>query len=253
MSWLLTNLVSKFLLPPLCLLLLAGWGLLVWRSRPVLARVLLTFSFSLLWLASTPYFAKGAMRWLEGPLVAVDTAKQPAEAIVVLGSGQYFHAPEYGGNTVSREALERLRYGARLLRQTNKPILVTGGSPEGDYLSEAAQMKTVLEEDFNVPVRWTEDNSDNTMENARLSYAILQQAGIKRIYLVTHAWHMPRSVEVFQRAGFEVIPAPTGFSTRYETNLLSFLPNGEAMYLSSIFAHEMIGQAWYRLKSGFAD
>jgi uncharacterized SAM-binding protein YcdF (DUF218 family) len=107
----------------------------------------------------------------------------------------------------------------------------------------------VLEKEFNVPVRWTEDTSDNTFENARNSYQLLQKTGIKRIYLVTHAWHMPRSVMVFQAAGFDVVPAPTAFTTHYQTNLLSFIPDAESLDDSRIFMHELIGLLWYRLKS----
>ena len=110
-------------------------------------------------------------------------------------------------------------------------------------------MKSVLEQEFKVPVRWAEDASDNTLENARYSYQLLQKAGIKRIYLVTHAFHMPRSVKAFQAAGFEVVPAPTAFTTDYRAGLLSFLPRATAMRHSMYFTHELIGLLWYRLKS----
>ncbi|MDH4284121.1 MAG: YdcF family protein, partial [Gallionellaceae bacterium] len=116
-------------------------------------------------------------------------------------------------------------------------------------LSEAQQMRIVLEQEFGVPVRWAEGASDNTLENARLSYGMLQKEGIKRIYLVTHAWHMPRSIMVFRAAGFDVVPAPTAFTTRYQLGLLSFMPNAEALRDSRVFMHELIGLVWYRIKS----
>jgi uncharacterized SAM-binding protein YcdF (DUF218 family) len=141
-----------------------------------------------------------------------------------------------------------LRYGAKLQRETGKPILVTGGNPLGNSISEAQQMRDVLEQDFRVPVRWTEDESDNTFDNARNSFRILQQADIRKIYLVTHAWHMPRAASVFRRAGFEVVEAPTAFTTRYRTDLLTFLPQSLALEDSRIFLHEIIGMFWYRLK-----
>ena len=165
----------------------------------------------------------------------------------MLGGGIYFFAPEYSSDTVSEPSLVRLRYAAKLQRETGKPILVTSGAPQGSDLPEAQQMKSVLEQEFKVPVRWTEDDSNNTLENARYSYRLLRQAGIKRIYLVTHAWHMPRSVEAFESAGFEVIPAPTAFTTRYKTSLLDFLPGANALLGSSIFMHELIGMLWYRI------
>lgn len=250
MAWLLTNLISKFLLPPLMLLIMGVSGLLLGRKRADLGRALTGVSLLLIWLTSTPYVAEAAMHWLEGAPVTLDIAQQPAEAIVVLGGGQYFSAPEFGGeNTVSTSGLERVRYAARLHRKSGVPILVTGGSPEGDYVSEAVRMKETLEQDFNVQVRWIESESNNTRENAYFSHAILQREGIKRVYLVTHAWHMPRSTEIFRKAGFEVIPAPMGYKTRFETNLLTFLPEGHAMEVSSVVAHEVVGMLWYRLKS----
>ncbi len=249
MSWFTTNLISLFLLPPLNLLLAALLGLLLTRTYPRLGHTLLLSSLALLWLCSTPYFAEGALRLLEGQPKAVDTQAQPADAIVVLGGGTYFRAPEYGADTVSAATLVRLRYAARLQRETSKPVLVTGGKPLGNDLPETQQMKFVLEQEFNVPVRWVEDASDNTFENARYSHQLLQQAGIKRIYLVTHAWHNPRATRAFQAAGFEVVPAPTGFTTRYRTDLLSFLPRAEGLRDSTIFLHELIGLLWYQLKS----
>jgi uncharacterized SAM-binding protein YcdF (DUF218 family) len=250
MSWFIINFVSAFLLPPLNLLLIALAGLFFVRSRPRLGGILLVGALALLWLCATPYVAGGALRLLENQIKAVDPKIQPADAIVVLGGGTYFNAPEYGGiDTVSDESLMRLRYAARLQRETGKPILVTGGKPLGNSTSEAQQMKAVLENEFHVPVQWAEDASDNTLENARYSYQLLQKAGIKRVYLVTHAWHMPRSVMAFQAAGFDVVPAPTAFTTHYQTDLLSFIPKAESLNDSKIFMHELIGLLWYRLKS----
>ncbi|HEX5337434.1 MAG TPA: YdcF family protein [Gallionella sp.] len=250
MSWFATNFIAAFLLPPLNLLLLLALGIFLRHRRPKLASLLLFASLGLLWLCSTPYFAEGALHLLEARTAPLDSRRQQADAIVILGGGTYFRAPEYAGLDTIRDAtLVRLRYGAKLQRETGKPILVTGGKPLSNSTSEAQQMRATLEQDFRTPVRWTEDSSDNTYENALNSYGILQKSGIKKIYLVTHAWHMPRSAEIFRRAGFEVIEAPTAFTTRYQIDLLAFLPRAESLEDSKIFAHEAIGLLWYRLKS----
>ena len=254
MSWFLTNLIAAFLLPPFSLLLLLALGVSLFYRRPGLARALIFTGSGLLWVASTPYFAEGALHILEAQTVPLDISRpdgqpQTADAIVILGGGTYFHAPEYGGqDTIGDATLVRLRYGAKLQRETDKPILVTGGKPLGNGVSEAQQMREVLEQGFHVPVRWTEDESDNTFENARNAFRILQQADIRKIYLVTHAWHMPRAAGAFLRAGFEVVEAPTAFTTRYRTDLLTFLPNASALYDSEIFVHEIIGMLWYKLR-----
>lgn len=256
MSWFTTNLIVSFLMPPLSLLLLLLLGIALSCRHPRISRNIIIASFALFWIASTPYFANGALHLLEArtsALKAMIPQPQPA-AIVILGGGSYFHAPEYGDqDTVSETTLVRLRYGARLQRESHLPILVTGGNPLGGRTAEATQMRAALEQDFKVPVQWTEDTSDNTYENARNSYQILQKAGITRIYLVTHARHMPRSAYIFRRAGFEVIEAPTRFTTHCRNNLLAFLPNAKSLRDSADFMHEMIGLLWYQAKSHYSQ
>ena len=150
-------------------------------------------------------------------------------------------------DTVGRYSLERIRYAAKLHRITGKPILATGGAPLGSESSEAAQMKAVLEKEFQVPVKWIEGASRNTHENAYKSFAILKRDGISHIALVTHAWHMPRAEREFEQAGFEVIPAATAYTTRYKTDIFAFIPTAGALQKSSLFFHEVIGMLWYRL------
>lgn len=246
MSWFLTNLISAFLLPPLNLLVVAGIGLYLWHKRPRAARILIATSVAGIWLLSTPFVADNLLQSIEGE--PADPSKASADAIVVLSGGQRFDAAEYGGNTVSKETLERVRYAAMLYRRTGKPVLVSGGDPQGGG-GEAPLMKQVLEQEFSVPVRWVEDSSDNTLENARHSHELLAREGVTRIYLVTQAWHMPRSIQAFERAGFEVVPAATAFTSYHKTDLLSFIPNAAALLESYRFMHEVIGMLWYRLKS----
>ena len=254
MSWFITNFIATLLLPPLSLFLLLALGIFLLYRQHRLGKPLTLASLGLLWLASTPFFAEGALHTLESSPVVLDGQQQSADAIVILGGGTYFHAPEYSGqDTVGELALPRLRYGAKLHRETGAPILVTGGKPLDNELSEAHQMRTSLQQDFHVPVRWIEDMSGNTLENARFSFQTLQKADIKKIYLVTHAWHMPRSTLAFRHAGFEIVEAPVAFTTRYRTDLLAFLPRAESMRHSKIFVHEIIGLIWYRVKLAFSD
>jgi len=249
MSWFFTNLIAELLLPPLNLLLIALSGLLLWHRRPRLALILLSSAFVLLWLLSTPFLAEALLHTLEDTALTLNNKNQSAEAIVVLSGGSYFQAPEYAGDTVSKTSLQRLRYAAKLYHDLKKPVLLSGGSPQQSNHSEALLMKNVLEEEFNIPVQWIEEKSDNTREAALYSFQLLQKSGIKRVYLITHAWHMPRSLQAFQAAGFEVVPAPTAFTTRYKIDPLAFMPNANALQDSQIFLHEMIGMLWYRLKS----
>jgi uncharacterized SAM-binding protein YcdF (DUF218 family) len=248
-SWVITNVIAAWLIPPGCLLLLAGWGVLRLRKHPRSGKALIVLSLAALWALSTPWLARTLLQALE-PEPADPLRAAPAQAIVVLGGGQYFKAPEYGSlDTVSEPTLARLRYAAWLHRKTGKPILVSGGAPQGNLMTEAQAMKSTLENEFKVPVAWMEDASNNTFDNARASRATLKPLGIDRVYVVTHAWHMPRSQSIFAQSGFEVVPAPTQFATSFRLTLLDFRPYAPALKDSSHFFHEIIGLAWYRLKS----
>lgn len=243
-SWLLTNFVAAFLLPPLNGLLLAGLGWALWHRRPRLARALVGVGLALLVLLALPAVGNAMLRGLEGAPLDMAQARQ-AQAIVVLGGGRYRDAPEYGGDTVSTSTLARVRYAAKLQRETGLPLLVTGGNPDGRGLSEAETMRRVLTAEFGVPVRWVEGESDNTQENARRSVAMLQREGVTRVLLVTHAWHMPRALRAFEMAGIGVSPAPTLFH-RAPLTFLSFLPQGYGAARQAV--HEWIGILWYRLR-----
>lgn len=247
MEWLISNAIAALLTPPGSLLLLGALGIGVARRRPRAGRVLIVLALAALYALSTPFVADRLISTLE-PAPRDPLADAGGQAIVVLGGGTYFAAPEYGQDTVSPGSLVRLRYAAQLHRASNKPVMVSGGAPQGNATAEASQMKTALERDFGVPVTWAETGSNNTLQNARLGYRLLEAAGVRRIYLVTHAWHMPRARLAFEHAGLEVIPAPTAYATRYRLTALDFLPGADALRRSSRFFHEVIGIGWYHLR-----
>jgi uncharacterized SAM-binding protein YcdF (DUF218 family) len=174
-----------------------------------------------------------------------------AQAIVVLGGGLRKSAPEYDYQpTVSSRTLERLRYAALLSRKTGLPVLVSGGHVLNALEpSEAEIMTAVLEQEFNVSVRWQENKSRNTRENAQFCQQILSAERIERILLVTHAFHMRRAMNEFKRFGFEVQPAATVFfsNTHGKLNLQGFIPASSALMLSSLVIHECLGMLWYQL------
>ena len=245
-AWELTNVTARLVLPPGLLILLGLIGLALIRSWPRMGRGLAAFALISLYALSTPIVARNLVRTLEAPY-SDPAADRRAGAIVVISGGSYLRAPEYGSDTVNRQSLERIRYAAQLHRRTRKPLLVSGGNSIGADSSEAAQMQAALRE-LGVSATWIEDSSRNTFENARLTRRLLERSGIKTIYLVTHAWHMPRARMAFERAGFNVIPAPTGYTTNLRIMVLDFVPATEALADSGNFFHEIAGFAWYRLQ-----
>jgi len=245
--------LESLLLPPGGLLLLLVAGLLLLKFKQRSGYAVLVTGVVLFYLLSAPIVSSALMSLLESSALPPtgDLQADPNAAVVILGGGRYRNAPEYGGDTVSTLTLERVRYGARLARRTHLPVLVAGGTVWKQRASEGSLMKQALEEDFNTAVRWVEGQSRTTWENARYTKELLATEGITRIYLVTHAWHMPRSAYAFQHFGFDVIAAPTSFNNTSEVDpdASDWLPEARALRGSYFALHEMVGLWWYRMKA----
>jgi len=233
------KLLSGLVLPPTGPLLVAIAGLLIVKRRPRLGRGLAAAGVGVLFLLSLPV-VEGGLSWLlyrDGP---VDLHRaQDAQAVVILGGGLRHATPEYGGDTLGRLTLDRVRYGARVARQTGLPVLVTGGSI-ADNATEADVMARALDDEFGVRVRWRETDSSNTHENAQFSAAILKRAGVERVLLVSHGFDVPRAKAEFEAAGLQVIPAPTFISEFSIESPRDFVPDMGALHGSYYACYELL-------------
>ncbi len=244
-------LLKTLALPPainILVILFALFFLGRWRRLRMLTIILSLVSLALL---STPFVTKllGSQIEKYPPLSAHEINPKDYQAIIILGAGRERDALEYEGeDSPTSLELERLRYGAYLHRKTGLPILTTGGDvSEQGRISEAEFMARVLREEFFVTVKWKEGKSRTTWENAENTMVIARQNGINKALLVTHAWHMPRAMYSFQRAGMNVTAAPTRFES-YDlgkNSLLDFLPQAGALRDSSLLIHEFLGMGWY--------
>ena len=109
-------------------------------------------------------------------------------------------------------------------------------------------MAETITEEFGVPVRWIEKRSRNTAQNAIYLRELLP---VQRIALVTHAIHLIRSVAAFERVGFVVATAPTGFIAGKTINfnsIFDWLPAADALVTSRAVLHELIGVLYYKLR-----
>lgn len=245
--------IKQWLMPPgvLLLLLLAAWWLR--KSWPRTARLFFIGGLGGLWLMSLPVVMQHLAGRIETvpPLAMNEWAGLAgrAEAIVVLGSGRERGDPAWGGqDQPTGVAIERMRYAAQLAKASGLPLLTTGGLHYGAPPSEARLMADSLQRDFGVPVRWLEEESHTTWENAELSAAILLPQGIKRVVVVTQAWHMQRSVWSFQRAGFEVVGAPVGFMGIDSGRPFGgWVPDSKAVWQNGQLFNEVAGLIGYRL------
>lgn len=245
--------IEAFILPPGGLLVLAILGLLAWRSR--LGWVATFLGVVGLYLLSTPRIAA----WLMLPLQSepVKTPEQVeaagAQAVVVTLAGRSRPAWEFGAaETLSPLSMRRLRYGAWLARRTGRPIAVSGGALEADATPLAILAAHVLQAEYGLEPIVVEAASDTTWENGWFTAPLLEQAGIRRVALVTHAFHMERARRSFEAAGIGVVTAPTALYGNDSDNgrlpISDWLPSGAAMAMSTIALHEIAGNLWYRLR-----
>jgi uncharacterized SAM-binding protein YcdF (DUF218 family) len=165
-----------------------------------------------------------------------------AGAIVILGGG--VEAPSTNGEAqLQTTTLDRLRYGVYLHRKTALPMLFSGGlgfGAKSDFESEAMVTQRVAKEVFGVEVKWLEGQSRDTQENASNSYQLLKEQGITKIILVTHSWHMPRSLEQFKNVGFDVLPAPMGPLGSNNESTLSWIPSADGLRKTTVVLREAL-------------
>ncbi|MFV3382791.1 MULTISPECIES: YdcF family protein [Pseudomonas] len=245
--------IKQWLLPPgvLFLLLLAAWWLRT--RRPRLAALCFFLGLGGLWLMSLPLVVQQAARQLETeaplPMAQWATLAGRADAIVVLGAGRERGDPAWEGeDQPTGTALERMRYAAQLAKASGLPLLTTGGLHYGAPPSEAQLMADRMKADFGVDVRWMEQASRTTWENAQLSARLVQPQGVRRVVLVTQAWHMQRSRWSFEQAGFEVVAAPVGFLGKdHGQPFAGLLPDSRAVWRSGQLLNEAVGLVGYRL------
>jgi uncharacterized SAM-binding protein YcdF (DUF218 family) len=243
-------LLKALFLPPGIFFVLLLLAFYLRRARPRLAAAFFTVALGGLWLMSLPIVVETAARSIEHipalPRSQWATLAQRADAIVVLGAGRERDDPSWGVDIPTGVALERMRYAARLSKASGLPILTAGGLHYGSPPSEAAIMAESLENDFGAPVRWQEGLSRTTWENATMTATVLQSSGIKRVVVVTQAWHMPRSKWSFEKAGFTVVSAPVGFLSVGNARVFGgWLPESRAMWQSGQLLNEAVGLLVY--------
>ena len=245
-----TKIILDLLLPPAGPLILIILGLLVWLFRlRKLAAFCILLGAILMYSASSPYIARKLLDPLQYQYKALKNVPEDTQAIVVLSGGRLPIAREYDSlDTVNATTLQRLRYASRLAKFNELPIIVVGGSAYGERRSEAVMMKHVLEIDFDVKTTWLEEESKNTLENAKFAKQILDEYSISNFLLVTHAYHMPRAVWCFEHVGLNPTPAPTVFYKRntYVAEYNDYLPKAFALQHTRIALRELLGSLWYK-------
>ena len=242
------KLVALALLPPgifvLALLVLAAYMFV----RRVRGRWVAAYCAVLLYLLSLPVVAVVLLHPLEN---AYEPEYAQADAVIVLGGGAVQGTPGVNGSgTLGAYSASRLLTAMQLARKGNLPVMITGGQVFSDTGNEGQIAAGVLRNmGFGSDKIIIEDEARNTRENAENTLALCKVKGIKSVYLVTSAVHMPRSIAnfeaVYSGSGIQITPYPCDYliSRNAKFSYFSLLPQMWALEANYMALHEYLGLA----------
>ncbi len=229
-------------------LLLILLALFLGRRPRALAAVLIG-AFALLWAFSTGKAANLFLRLAEAPAVRTERPGVTYDAVVVLsGMVDERAARASGGFEVTAE-VSRLLAGFELLRDGRARQVLLSGGPlrrepgvrvEPEVLADALR-------------RWgidgsrivLEARSRNTHESAVEVARIVKERGWKSLLLVTSAYHMPRALGCFEKAGLSPDALPVDW--RGSPEPAGLVPRASALAEATHALRELVGRLVYRV------
>lgn len=253
MFFLLSKTLGHILLPTNFLLGVGLVGVLLLASRfASLGRKLVVASLAFLAICGFSPLGQWLLYPLESRFTPWDAANGAPDGIVVLsGSIDPDLSAEHGG-AVIKSAADRLIAAAALAHKyPNARVIFSGGSSnlisgdvkEADYAAEVFENLGVSRQRLTI-----ERQSRNTYENAEFSKAIAAPKSGQRWLLVTSANHMPRSVGLFRKAGFDIEPYPVDWRVGGRADLLNFrMFSAKGLANVDTGFHEWIGLLAYRM------
>jgi uncharacterized SAM-binding protein YcdF (DUF218 family) len=249
----LSKTLGVVILPTHFLLLIGLLGVLLLLTRfRALGCKCLALSIVLLAICAFSPLGNVLIYPLESRFPPWDASAGAPDGIIVLGGPIDANISMAHDAPVIRTAADRIVAGAALARKyPTAPVIFTGGSP--DLISNAAR-----EADYAAMVFESlgidrarliiERRSRNTLENAEFSKALADPKPGRRWLLVTSAFHMPRAVGLFRKAGFPVEAYPVDWRTGDKSDLLSFTTTAtDGLLKTDIAVREWIGLVAYRL------
>lgn len=257
------------------LLLAAGLICLLLPKRRIrLAIGFLATALALFWVLGSMLTVR-ALEWeLEREFPVRLAEEMPeADAIVLLGGGMAA-APGHYPYADMAPAADRVWHAARLYKAGKAPVIIPSGS--GDLASTVPLLR-----DFGVPSSaiLVEGKARNTEENAKFVSVLLEQMSSAnkpsssnsqllnastpqraqakpKVLLVTSAWHMRRSVLMYERYAptLEIIPAATDYEMAARPRdgsvvrfLRDLVPDADGFFRSTFLLKEYVGYWGYRL------
>lgn len=174
------------------------------------------------------------------------------DGIIVLGGSFKTKHSAVHGIPVMNDNIERVLEGVRLNRiYPNAFLVFSGGNglPDQSLAPEAEDVKDFMEDmAFSQNSVIYEDRSRNTYENAVFTKGLVQPLAHEKWVLVTSAYHMPRSMAVFEAAGWDITPHPVDYRTDFEYSWMPSLKYiDKNLHMTDLALHEIGGIFMYKL------
>lgn len=233
-GFILKKVISLALMPlsiGIIVLLIALWNL--HRGKLAKAKTYLYISIFWMFLISSAPFANFVIAPLDQAYPKLEKLPANVEYILLLGGDR------------KRRTWEALR----LYQQSPRVKIITSGYAMYDVVSEAEKTAIILEESgVKKEDILTQGKAKDTQEEAD---SLKARVGDNPFVLVTAAYHMKRSMILFQQQGLKPIAAPADFNNPAEDGLLSILSSGQLEKTQQAF-HEYFGLLWVWLKAKLA-
>lgn len=219
MFFLLSKIIGFITLPSNAIAIVSGVGLclLLMRWRRAGTGLLTVGIVSLLMFGYSPA-GNVLLLTLSDRFPAWQYDGRDPDGIIVLGGAIDAEISAARSAAETNGSAERVIAALELARQFPKARVVYSsgtGNLIADSVAEAPIARQLLETFGISPERIVlESSSRTTDENARFTRKLVSPKPGERWLLVTSAYHMPRSVGVFRKAGFDVEPYPVDWRTR---------------------------------------
>jgi uncharacterized SAM-binding protein YcdF (DUF218 family) len=245
--------ITGLILSPLtvCIVLLvSGLFLLLFTRRQKTGKFTVTLGVAFLLFMSydaLPDRALGILEHKYPPLKEINSISD-VKWIVVLGGGHSSDPNLPVASRLSEESLSRLIEGVIIhKRLPESRMLLSGGNifdpvPESKSMAELAIILGIDKDDIH-----EEPAGLDTEDQAILIKKIV---GKDKFILVTSAFHMPRSMALFQKQGMQPIPATAGHRIKDKEMIdpFMFFPDSGGIGKMELAVHEYLGMLWSKLR-----
>lgn len=239
---------QQFLLPSVFIpiLILLGLIFILRKKFEKVGKILIAFGFLLYCLFSITPIADLILLPLENQFDQIQEINfQEADKIVLLLGGTKKRDDLKGASLLTESTLYRASEVLRIyFSKAKETQIIISGS---DYFNledqEAEKVRKFLIE-FGVKKNdiVLEDKSRNTEESAMAVKEIVED---KSFFLVTSAYHLPRSILIFRNNHLNPIPSPADFKRKDGYDILDFFPDPHNLRKTNLAFHEYLGIIYY--------